>query len=148
MNPREYDRIFKKGQQNQVTNYRGISILCNFAKVFESILYYHLYSSTKLLISSGQHGFVQQKSTITNLAVFPQYISDVIDGNGQCDVIYTDFEKAFDKIDHCLLLQKLCNIGFTNPLLKLLISYLTGRISFVKYRNFSSKPFTPFSGVS
>ena len=119
--------IFKKGQQNQVTNYRGISILCNFAKVFESILYYHIYSSTKLLISSSQHGFVQKKSTITNLAVFSQYISEVIDGNGQCDVIYTDVEKAFDKI------EQFCNISFTNL-------SLTGRISFVKYSNFRFKP--------
>ena len=85
---------------------------------------------TKLLISSSQHGFVPTKSTITNLAVFFQYVSEVIDGNGQCEVIYTDFEKAVDKI------------------LKILISYLTRRISFVKYRNFSPKPFTPFSGVS
>ena len=54
------------------------------------------------------------------------------------DTRYTNFEKAFAKIDPCLLLLKLWNIGFTNPLLKFLISYLTGRISFVKSTNFSS----------
>ena len=52
-------------------------------------------------------------------------------------IIYTDFEKAFDKIEQCLFLQKLCNTDFTNSLLKLLISYLTG----------SSKPFSQSSGV-
>ena len=63
----------------------------------------------KLLTSSSQHGFVQKNSTITNLAVFSQYISKVIDGNGQCEVIYTDLEQAYDKIDPCLSLQKLCH---------------------------------------
>ncbi|XP_063914819.1 kinesin-like protein Klp61F [Zophobas morio] len=55
-----------------------------------------------------------KKSTVTNLAVFAQYVSEITDCNGQYDVVYTDFAKAFDQIDHGLLLEKLSNLGFSN----------------------------------
>jgi hypothetical protein len=59
------------------------------------------------------------RSTITNLACFSQFLSKCLDNNSQVDVIYTDFCKAFDCIDHYVLIQKLSNFGFSNSLVEL-----------------------------
>ncbi|XP_063921238.1 uncharacterized protein LOC135136039 [Zophobas morio] len=139
--------VLKKGKTNDVTNYRPISLLCNFAKTFESIIYETIYNSVKPFISSYQHGFMANCSTVSNLAVFSQYLSDSLDDKCQVDVIYTDFQKAFDRIDHYVLLEKLSRFGFSEPLLKLIQSYLFDREFRVRYRNFTSVAFVPTSGV-
>ena len=139
--------VLKKGKTNDVTNYRPISLLCNFAKTFESIIYETIYNSVKPFISSYQHGFMANRSTVSNLAVFSQYLSDSLDDKCQVDVIYTDFQKAFDRIDHYVLLEKLSRFGFSEPLLKLIQSYLFDREFRVRYRNFTSVAFVPTSGV-
>ena len=121
--------------------------MCNFSKVLEMILYCDIYNSTKHMISPYQHGFQQKKSTITNLTSFSQYVCEILDNRGQCDVIYTDFTKACDQIDHLILVEKLNRLGFSNSLIKLFQSYLHEREHVVKYRNFISKSFFPSSGV-
>ena len=110
-------------------------------------MYKGIYFPVKTLVSPEQHGFVEKRSTITNLAYFSQFVSEAIDRKSQVDVIYTDFQKAFDQIDHFILLNKLHHFGFTQSLLSLLESYLFNRVQFVKYRNFHSSNFSPTSGV-
>lgn len=139
--------IFKSGESDDVQNYRPISLLCNFSKVLESILYKHIFSSVRHLISPLQHGFMPERSTITNLACFKQYTSEIVDKKGQVDVLYTDFSKAFDKIDHFILLEKLRGFGFSEPLLKLFKSYIMNRQQAVKYNNHASDDVSPTSGV-
>lgn len=139
--------VFKKGDVSEISNYRPISLMCNFAKIFEKTLYKQIYSSVKYLISPYQHGFIEKRSTITNLTIFSQFVSEAINDKTQVDVIYTDFQKAFDQIDHYILLNKLHKLGFSNSLLCLLRSYIFDRCQFVRYRNFSSNKFYPTSGV-
>jgi len=57
-----------------------------------------------------QHGFRSKRSTVTNLAILKQDIIDSFSSKAQKDVIYTDFNKAFDRIDHNLLILKYQNI--------------------------------------
>ena len=99
------------------------------------------------MLATEQHGFVDKRSTVTNLACFSQFVSEVIDKQGQVDVVYTDFQKAFDQIDYYILLNKLQSYGFTQSLLSLLESYLLNRVQFVRYCNFYSSSFSPTSGV-
>jgi Reverse transcriptase (RNA-dependent DNA polymerase) len=139
--------VFKKGDQNVISNYRPISILCNFGKLFEIILYERIYNAVHKCISPHQHGFMSKRSTVTNLSCITQFIADTLDSNGQVDVIYTDIQKAFDQIDHNLLLQKLDAIGLSNPLLKLFQSYLTDRNLFVEYGGYKSHNYAATSGV-
>ena len=122
-------------------------MLCNFSKIFESVIYKHIYFQIKSLLATEQHGFVDKRSTVTNLACFSQFVSEVIDKQGQVDVVYTDFQKAFDQIDYYILLNKLQSYGFTQSLLSLLESYLLNRVQFVRYCNFYSSSFSPTSGV-
>ena len=139
--------IFKSGNTSDISNYRAIAILCNFAKVFEISLYARIYPSIKSLISPFQHGFMEMRSTATNLCLLTQFISEVLDSQGQVDVIYTDFSKAFDRIDHELLLSKLNMFGFSCHFIEFLRSYLYNRKQYVMYYGHESELFTATSGV-
>ena len=100
-----------------------------------------------MYISPSQHGFMEKRSAVTNLACFSQFTSEAVDNKQQVDTIYLDFRKAFDQIDHYVLLQKLSNFGFSGSLLKLLESYLLNRVQCVQYRGYKSKNIVPSSGV-
>ena len=93
--------------------------LCNFGKLFETVIHTQIFEN--------QHGFFSGRSTVTNLVSIIQFIANALNKSGQVDVIYTDFSKAFDKLDHDLLLKKLSNFGFDCKLLALLSSYLVAR---------------------
>lgn len=140
--------ILKSGDVTDVANYRPISILSNFSKAFESILYTQIYGQLRSIFSSNQHGFIPGRSTITNLSCFSQYISESLDRGGQVDVVYTDFQKAFDQVDHYVLLTKLANIGFSATLCTLFKSYLECRQHFVKYSGVASKTYISTSGIA
>lgn len=139
--------VFKKGDKSNVENYRPIVIISNFAKVFENLLYNIIYSHAKLLISTEQHGFYPGRSTTSNLVCLTQYISTHLDQAGQVDVIYTDFSKAFDRLDHGILLAKLSDIGLTTPFLTFFASYLKDRKLKVDCRGVRSIEISATSGV-
>lgn len=139
--------VFKKGDKSDITNYRPISIICNFCKALEILLHDALYPSVSNLISEHQHGFMKRRSTTSNLLCITQYISEAIDQRKQTDVIYTDFSKAFDRLDHNILLNKLSDIGFSSSLLSFFHSYLSGRKNYVAYSGFRSVDFNATSGV-
>ena len=139
--------ILKKGDTTNIQNYRPISLLCNFSKVFEAILFRRIYDCVACRLSPAQHGFMRGRSTVTNLATFTQYVAEAVDGRMQVDTVYLDFQKAFDQLDHYILLEKMRWYGFCPPLIRLMKSYLLGREQRVRYRNFISPPFCPTSGV-
>lgn len=94
-------------QKTDIENYRPITILSNFSKSFESLIYKTISAYIFVRLSPLQHGFVRGRSTATNLMCLTQSIAETLDNSGQVDVIYTDFSKAFDSINHELLLHKL-----------------------------------------
>lgn len=139
--------ILKSRDPSDVANYRPITILNNFAKVFEISLYNRIYFSVKNLVSINQHGFISHRSTTSNLVCFTQYISNILDNHGQVDVVYTDFSKAFDRIHHSVLLQKLNTFGFSDELLIFFRSYPHNRMQYVTFNGFKSKTYVATSGV-
>src|SRR3978361_1778816 len=68
--------VHKSGDRARLSNYRPISILSNFAKVFEMIMYGNVFDSVKDLICPEQHGFFKGRSTIKNLATFTKFLDD------------------------------------------------------------------------
>lgn len=140
--------IFKKGEKADITNYRPVAILSNVAKIFESIVYKHIYNSVIQKISRFQHGFMKNRSTVSNLSNITQYISESLDNKCQVDVIYTDFAKAFDRISHQVLLCKLDNeFGFHPTLVQFFTSYLQGRKQRVVIGGYTSDSYTATSGI-
>jgi len=72
-----------------------------------------------------QHGFRPGRSTLTCNLVFTSLVYNAFKNHSQVDVIYTDFKKAFDSVNHELLICVLRASGFGEPLLSLFSSYLT-----------------------
>lgn len=143
----ESDTCFEGWRVQWVSNYRPVCVLNNFAKVFEMSLYRRLFPLLKCSISQYQHGFFEGRSTITNLTYFTQFISNTVDINGQVDVIYADFSKAFDRISHEMVLTKLSNFGCSPGLVEFFHSYLSARRYAVNYGGYTSDYYTAVSGV-
>jgi len=139
--------IFKKGQRNDIKNHRPVAILSTPAKIFESILYNTIFRHVKSSITPFQHGFFPNRSINTNLLNFSDFCISSIDKGGQVDVIYTDFSKAFDKVNHLQLLIKLNNLGLSVTGIKFFSSYLHKRRQVVDFNGFSSHQFHVQSGV-
>lgn len=85
--------------------------------------------------------FTVGRFTTTNLLVFQNYLSTVIEEGSQVDVINTDFEKAFNSANHDILLDKLSALGIYGSLLKWLSNFLRNRSQVVKFNNSFSKNF-------
>lgn len=139
--------IFKKGDKSCIENYRPITICNNVSKVFEIALYKPIYSHVRNLLTQHQHGFVKGRSTSTNLFHITEFLSTALDNHLQVDVIYTDLSKAFDKLDHNILLSTLSSFGFPPNLVTFFRSYLANRTQYVECHGFKSSEFICSSGV-
>lgn len=139
--------IFKSGDKSRCENYRPISILSCLGKLFESLVYDTLYYHIKPFLSPRQHGFVSNRSTTSNLLEYKNYICHAFAKTSQVDSVYTDFSKAFDKVNHYILCKKLASYGIHGNLLRWIESYLTKRSQLVAVRGFVSLPANVTSGV-
>lgn len=139
--------IFKSGNNTNVENYRPISILSAVSKIFDKIIYFHIREKTSNLLVHQQHGFCAGKSTLSNLMEFTEYITQNMMNGGQVDTIFMDLAKAFDKIDHSILLNKLQALHVNNCTLRLIQSYLENRSQTVCVYGAKSKPIIPKSSV-
>ncbi|KAG7303291.1 hypothetical protein JYU34_011770 [Plutella xylostella] len=139
--------IFKSGVRNNVEDYRQVCILNCFAKVFEGLIYDQLYVFLKPILSPSQHGFVNGRSTNSNLLVYTAFLCKSFNVNKQVDSIYTDFAKAFDRVNHSILLSKAYHLGIHGNLHRWITSYLMNRTQLVCLNGFDSVPFIAESGV-
>lgn len=139
--------ILKNGSKAEVSNYRPISILNVLAKVFESLVYDRLYHHIENQIILEQHGFVRRRCIDTNLMSYTEFLHDALDVQIQVDAVYTDFRKAFDKIDHNILLSRIAAVGVHGGLLRWFESYLENRSQFVALLNYRSSSYPMTSGV-
>ena len=121
--------LYKEGDPSQSENYRPISILPCLGKLLEKIIHAQLYSyvTDNNLLSPDQFGFRKGYSTGTCLIDFLDNIYSNIDQGRACGVLFLDLKKAFDTVDHQLLLTKLQNLGISNNSLNWFKSYLLGR---------------------
>ena len=120
--------IFKKGDKHDVSNYRPISLTCLVAKILERIVKEKLLALTDTLIDPKQHGFMESKSCATNLVGLCDSLALSLNENIRTDIVYFDFAKAFDSVNHDLILHKLkTNFNINGRLLKFLTDYLRDR---------------------
>lgn len=139
--------IFKSGAKQKICNYRPICKLSIIPKIFEKIVCDKLIFLTKQIVSDSQHGFVSGRSTATNLTILCDSVVSGFESGLQTDIIFTDFAKAFDRVNHEILLYKLSKLGIHSILLEWIRSYLTDRTQFVKIHRYVSKCIKVTSGV-
>ena len=139
--------IHKKGDTNNVENYRPVSLLSSVSKVMERCIYNQIYPVVEPRLSTAQHGFMKFKSCTTQLLDMYHMIGSVLDASGQADIIYLDFSKAFDSVNHKLLIHKLKAFGVNGKLLSWLHSYLSNRTQHVVLEGNESKWLPVLSGV-
>lgn len=139
--------LHKSGSRFDAENYRGIAKLSAIPKLFEKLVTCRLVHSIGGILSEYQHGFVKGRSTVTNLLHFSSSIFNAFSLKLQTDVFYTDLSKAFDRVNHRILIHKLDLIGFPTRLLSWLSSYLSGRTQRVKFNSKLSRVINVTSGV-
>ena len=118
--------IFKKGTKSVPGNYRPVSLTCVLCKVLKSIIrevmVNHMIESN--LYRDCQHGFRKGRSCTTQLLQVMEDFTYLIDNSQPIDVIYLDFQKAFDQVSHQRLLYKLNSYGITVNILNWLRDFL------------------------
>ncbi len=139
--------LHKKGNKSYVENYRPISLMCVVAKVLERCVYNRLIDHIQNMISAAQHGFLRGKSCTGQLLSVLHRISENLDLGKQTDILYFDIAKAFDTVDHTLLVNKLRRFGLNGNILKWFIDYLSGRQQRVLLNSEISKTLPVSSGV-
>ena len=139
--------LYKSGNRSDVRNYRSISILSTIPKLFESIVTDYLSSLLSGLIIDQQFGFFPGRSTELNLLNYTGFLSSALESGNQVHAIYTDFSKAFDRVNHGLLVHKLGLLGVGGSMLSWINSYLHGRTQIVRFNNYRSKVINVWSGV-
>ena len=139
--------IHKKGPRADVEIYRPISILPRLSLVLEKILFLFTYPKIKDRLNPRRHGFRAKHSTVTQLLTFLHDLYLNFDGNMEQVVVYLDFSKAFDSVDHSTLLSKIIQFGFDENFVKLINSYLSSRRHCVKLDGVLSESLPVTSGV-
>ena len=141
--------IFKKGSKNLASNYRPISLTAVLSKLMESLLRDHMmkHLTDNNLLSKKQHGFISGRSTVTQLLNYLDKCARSVAAGKVVDVIYLDFEKAFDTVPHHRLLGKLTAYGMSGAVHKWVSNYLSGRTQVVSVNGTESDVGSVLSGV-
>ena len=134
--------IHKKGPTSLPTNYRPISLTCTCCRVMERIVNKNIlaFLLNNGLIKKQQHGFLESKSTCTNLLECVYDWTIALQSKKSVDVVYFDYQKAFDSVSHPKLLQKIQCYGITNNLLLSLSDFLLNRTQRVRVNEILSEP--------
>jgi len=122
--------VFKKGNRSDPGNYRPISLTSHIIKIFERILRQRLvtFLERNKILNQSQHGFRKGRSCLTQLLTHYDRILQNLNNNCETDVIYLDYAKAFDKVDHRILLQKLHAYGIRGKLYNWIKDFLSNRL--------------------
>ena len=122
--------IYKnKGSKSSAENYRPISLTSIPCKIMEGIIRDRLvnYLAVHKLIKNTQHGFVSNRSVTTNLLEFLEKMTKIQDEGDPLDIIYLDFAKAFDKVPHIRLINKMRSMGISGNILAWIEAWLRNR---------------------
>ena len=141
--------IFKNGNKSDPGNYRPVSLTCISSKILEHIVHSHVMKHLGKfnILSDVQHGFRAKRSTETQLILTIHDMAKAINDNKSVHAVVLDFSKAFDKVPHQRLLQKLWYYGIHGSLFNWFDSFLQERFQMVVCEGKSSQPVSVTSGV-
>lgn len=120
--------VHKKCSKSEVTNYRPISLTSLIMKVYERIIRDELLKRCNHKIDQRQHGFLARKSCCTQMVDFCDSLALSLNDNIRSDIIYFDFQKAFDSVNHDIILNKLkYQYNIDGKFLSFFVDYLKDR---------------------
>ena len=141
--------IHKGGSKAFAKSYRPISLTSHLIKIFEKVIRKHIvkYLETNNLLNQGQHGFRSGRSCLTQLIDHYDRVLHQCETGANVDVIYLDFAKAFDKVDHNVLLSKIRNMGIGDKVGIWLYAFLKNRHQVIVTNKSMSEKSNVISGV-
>lgn len=141
--------IHKTGSTHDPHNYRPISLTSVPCKIMEHVIYTHLvtFLENNNFFTVTQHGFRKHFSCDTQLISFTNDLHVNLDSGFLTDCIFLDFSKAFDKVNHALLLYKLSVINIDPAVINWIRAFLTSRVQFVTVNDANSPSAPVDSGV-
>ncbi len=120
--------IHRKGSFHSVANYRPVSltsVLCK-VQVIRAAIYQHLTRNG--ILSDAQHGFVHRRTCLSNLLTFLDVVTKLLENGQGVDACYLDLRKAFDLVNHRLLLHKVKAVGIGSGCVRWVRSFLSERV--------------------
>ena len=134
--------IFKNGDKSDVGNYRPISVLSIVSKILERAVHDQLYTylTSNSILHPSQSGFRSGHSTNTALLDVSDFILENMNEGRATAAIFLDLKKAFDTVNHDILISKLHFYGIKGSALNWFISYLTNRSQIVTINSHFSDP--------
>ena len=141
--------MFKSGTKSDVTNYRPISLLPQFSKILEKLFLTRINSflCVNNILSSSQYGFRTNLSTSLAVMELIEEITNATDNKKHAIGVFIDLKKAFDTVDHRILIKKLEHYGVRGAASDWLKSYLSNRKQFVNIDGCSSELLDVICGV-
>ena len=141
--------IFKKGNTEDVGNFRPVSTLSIFGKIFEKVIYRRIYdfALSQNILDQNQFGFRKSHGTSYAVNYSMKIVLDALKDKQHVLGIFIDLSKAFDTIDHSTLLVKLDRYGIRGNANCLIKSYLSNRVQYTEIHNEKSDPLTVIFGV-
>ena len=141
--------IHKRGDKSECDNYRPISLISSIRKLIEKTVHERLYSflEKEQLLFEGQFGFRNNRSTTDALIDITERIRNACDKGLYACGAFLDFKKAFDTVNHDILLSKLADYGIRGQANNWFHSYLTQRVQFTSVNRFNSRPHLISHGV-
>ena len=141
--------LFKKDNDKLFSNYRPISLLPSISKIFEKVIFNQMsdYFENNDLIFKNQYGFRKKHSTEFASLHLTDYLNFKMDQMNTPLSIFLDLSKAFDTLDHTILLAKLKHYGINGISYNLLSTYLTNRKQYVQFESSCSEMLDTQYGV-
>lgn len=138
--------LLKGGDPSILNNYRPISKLCILAKLLERLVGEQLKEFLNIndILSPFQSGFRKQHSAISAALKMINDIAGALDNRKICAVLFIDLSKAFDTVDHGILVNSLVSIGLSKRSVDWFANYLSGRTQSVR-KTGSVSSFLPIS---
>lgn len=127
-----FNAYTKKGSLTNIENYRNIAMQSCIPKIFDRLITDKIYFHVSKIIPRQPHGFMKNRSTTSNLMEKTQFLHQQMNNKSNIDIIYFDFSKAFDQVDHYLLAIKLSKISMPYLLFLTIMNFITNRSYILK----------------